>query len=62
MKVANPSSEEVTLHCGTQIGTFHSTSGNNTDEYAVMESSNLKSLDALSGSQFFSTMDMSSGY
>lgn len=39
VKVVNPSSEEVMLHCGTQIGTFHATSGNNNDEYTVMENS-----------------------
>lgn len=39
VKIANPSSEEVILHCSTQIGTFHATSGSNKDEYAVMDSS-----------------------
>lgn len=26
------------LHCGTEIGTFHATSGSDKDEYTVMES------------------------
>ncbi len=39
VKIANPLSENVMLHCGTQIGTFHATSGSTTDEYTVMEDS-----------------------
>ena len=27
------------LHCGTQIGTFHATSGNKNDKYTVMDNS-----------------------
>lgn len=39
VKIANPLSENVMLHCCTQIGTFHATSGSTTDEYMVMEDS-----------------------
>lgn len=39
VRVVNPSSEEVMLQCGIQIGTFHPTSGNNNKEYIVMENS-----------------------
>lgn len=39
VKVANPSNEDVILHCGAQIGTFHAISGNSKDEYTVMKGS-----------------------
>lgn len=38
VKVANPSSEDVMLHGGTPIGTFHATTDDSKDEYTVMES------------------------
>ena len=39
LKVVNPSYDDVSLHSGAQIGTFHSISESEQDDYAVIDKS-----------------------
>lgn len=39
VKVVSPSADDISLHCGTPIGTFHSISESNQDGFVIIEKS-----------------------